>query len=90
MAFRNTLQERRVKMTRRQAAMLQRQVEQLIVLVQQQDARRYAEAIRSTWLRHARGFMATSTCRRHVESLWGTIDARGLRVLVELELGINR
>jgi hypothetical protein len=50
------------------------------------EARRLAAAIRGTVDRHRDGYVSHRTMKQHLGSLWGTVDARGLRVDVELLL----
>lgn len=65
---------------------LRSQILAVLNTVNQQDARRYAAAIRGTMNRHRDGYMANATMKKHLGSLWGAVDAKGLRADVELLL----
>lgn len=62
----------------------------LLVKVRQQEAERMAVAIASTAERHRGGFMAHATATKHLGSLWGAVDAKGIRAEVEAVLGVRR
>jgi len=44
-----------------------------------EQARPHARAIVNTCQRYFDGYMVRATWKRHMRSLWGTIDAAGLR-----------
>ncbi len=59
----------------------------LLAVIRQQEAGALARAIMFTQRRHQDGFMARATAKSHLASLWGTVDAKGLRAEVEALIG---
>lgn len=64
-------------------ASLRDQVLAVLRTVDAFEAKRLAVAIRETTNRHRDGFIKHGTMRIHLRSLWGTVDAKGLRADVE-------
>lgn len=71
------------------AAQFQDAVAAVLAVARSQEATKMARAIRSTEDRHRHGFMAHTTLQHHLTSLWGAVDAKGLRPEVEQILGVR-
>jgi hypothetical protein len=56
---------------------------ELDAVLRKRDAERFARAILATYERYRGGFMGYDPMKSHVASLWGTVDARGLKTDVE-------
>lgn len=67
---------------------LQQAATRLAELVRVQEVSNYAHAIQATTDRGRDGYMAHQTMRKHLESLWGTVEAKGLTGDVKRKLGI--
>jgi hypothetical protein len=51
------------------------------------EARKLARALHNTTQSYRAGLMSHATWKSHMASLWGTVDAKGLRTAVTFEVG---